>query len=118
MATRLQRQSGQLMQPSAVVDARGPAVAARLLQPFVDHPASVGETYRQHLRFAAGFGASMLGGGVACLIHALCPFLFQTTGSRTVRRLHQQLVHCRRLMPAAPPDGGATVASKQGAPCI
>jgi hypothetical protein len=56
--------------------------------PFTDHPHHVGETYLQHLRFASGFGLKMIGGGLACVIHGLFPFLFTTTGSRTIRGLH------------------------------
>ena len=29
--------------------------------------------------------------GVAAVIHGLCPWLFQTTGSRTVKRLYHRL---------------------------
>ncbi len=56
---------------------------------FTDHPASVGETYGQHLRFAVAVGLRMLGGGVACVIHGVFPFLFTTTGSRTISHLYQ-----------------------------
>lgn len=59
---------------------------------FRDHPHSVGETYPQHFRAAAGFGFSMMVGGVACLLHAIIPSLFETTGSRTVGRLHRTMI--------------------------
>jgi len=120
MTTWLQRQNRRSMQPSATGDDDGLALAARLLKPFVVHPAAVGETYGQHLRFAAGFGGSMVGSGLACLVHALLPFLFQTTGSWTVRRLHQRLEGCRPLTLTAPPDTNAAVPSKRGSkplPC-
>ena len=91
MLTWHQRQNTRSMPSPVVNDDHGPALAARVLNPFVDHPANVGETYGQHLRFAAGFAGSMLGGGLACLVHAFFPFLFQTSGSRTVRKLHQRL---------------------------
>jgi hypothetical protein len=38
-----------------------------------------------------GFGVRMIGGGLACLVHAVFPFLFVTTGSRTTERLHRRL---------------------------
>ena len=60
-----------------------------------DHPASVSETYGQHLRFAARFGATMIGGGLACLVHGLLPFCFTTTASRRVRALHHVPSHHR-----------------------
>ena len=62
-----------------------------MLKQFTAHPAAVGETYGQHLVFAWSFGARMVAGGAACVVHGLLPFLFTTRGSRTVRALHHQL---------------------------
>jgi hypothetical protein len=56
--------------------------------PFTAHPASVGETYGQHLRFALRFGTFMTLGGLAAAIHALFPFLFITTASRVLDELN------------------------------
>jgi hypothetical protein len=70
---------------------------------FTDHPASVGETYGEHLRAAGGFGLAMVAGGLACLVHALLPFLFVTTGSRIIGALHDRMVVNRRRRPAAAP---------------
>jgi Family of unknown function (DUF6356) len=53
-----------------------------MTNPFTTHPASVGETYFQHFRFAFRFGSRMLVGGVAAVIHAFLPFCFTTTASR------------------------------------
>ena len=62
---------------------------------FTVHPRSVGETYGEHLRAAAGFGFALIGAGLACLLHALLPFVCVRTGSETVRRLHQRMVEAR-----------------------
>lgn len=59
---------------------------------FLDHPASVGESYAEHFGVASRFGVTMIGGGLAGLVHAVLPFAFKTTGSRTVMRLNQQIV--------------------------
>lgn len=59
---------------------------------FTEHPAEVGESYFEHLRAAGTFGIRMIGGGIACVVHALVPGLFVTTGSGTVNRLYQQMV--------------------------
>ncbi len=59
---------------------------------FTQHPASVGETYLQHFRSGARFGARMLAGGLACVVHALLPFLFQSTASRCIDHLYQRMV--------------------------
>jgi hypothetical protein len=55
----------------------------------------VGETYVQHLRVAIGFGGAMLLAGLACMVHALFPFLCKRTGSRTIIELHERLIAAR-----------------------
>lgn len=62
-----------------------------MANPFTQHPAEVGETYFEHLATAAGFGAIMLLGSLCVLIHAVFPFLFVQTGSRTMDRLHKRM---------------------------
>ena len=66
---------------------------------FTEHPASVGESYGEHLVMASGFGLRMIAGGIACLIHGLLPFLFVTTGSAQIAQLHDTLVANRRRKP-------------------
>ena len=61
---------------------------------FTRHPKEVGESYGEHLASAAGFGFKMIGGGIACLVHGILPFLFVNKGSETVRSLNATL--CRR----------------------
>ena len=56
-----------------------------------EHPHAVGETYFEHMAVASGFGARMVLGGLACLLHGLLPFLFTRTGSRTIGELHAKL---------------------------
>jgi Family of unknown function (DUF6356) len=53
-----------------------------MTNPFTAHPASVGESYGQHFRFAFRFGARMVCGGAAAIVHSVLPFLFTTTASR------------------------------------
>jgi hypothetical protein len=67
-----------------------------MLRLFTEHPASVGETYFEHLRFASRTGLMMLAGGCACLVHGLLPFLCTTTGSRTIRTLAARLGGAQR----------------------
>jgi hypothetical protein len=40
---------------------------------------------------ALRFGFRMIGGGLACLVHAVFPFLCERTGSETVRELDDSL---------------------------
>lgn len=58
---------------------------------FKDHPASVGETYWEHMRLALGFSVTLFAAAFAALAHALVPCLFEKTASRTIRRLHDRM---------------------------
>lgn len=73
---------------------------------FTDHPASVGESYTEHLKTASGFGFSMIASGLACLVHGLVPSLFERTGSETIARLHERMIVNRRSRktPSSPVD--------------
>ncbi len=59
---------------------------------FVEHPATVGESYTEHMGMAFSFGRTMVVAGVACLLHGLVPALFKTTGSEAIRTLHDRMV--------------------------
>ena len=59
----------------------------RLYRAFTEHPAAVGESYWQHLTFAAGFAVRLLLAGLAALVHAVLPFLFKTTASRLIAEM-------------------------------
>ncbi len=63
-------------------------VVQRFRSLFLDHPRSVGESYGQHAATALRFGTAMIGGGIACLVHAAVPALFTRTASDTVKRLY------------------------------
>lgn len=76
-----------------------------LKRAFTDHPASVDESYGQHLRVAGWYGAKMVGGGLACLVHAVFPFAFVRTGSTTINLLHGHMTG--RLGPLGAPQGSA-----------
>jgi len=45
---------------------------------------------------AMGFGLRMIGGGIVCIVHAIVPGAFCTTGSDTIRELHERMVTNRR----------------------
>ena len=57
-------------------------------QLFLDHPASVDETYGEHFLFALRFSLTLFGAACAALIHALVPALFEKTASKTVAALY------------------------------
>jgi type II secretory pathway component PulM len=58
---------------------------------FTRHPREVGESYAAHFVNASQFGLRMLAGGGAVLVHAIFPFLFVQTGSRTMDKLHRRM---------------------------
>ncbi|PTS83909.1 MULTISPECIES: DUF6356 family protein [unclassified Caulobacter] len=68
-----------------------------MLKSFTHHPDSVGETYGQHMGVAFGFGMTLIGAGLACLVHGLLPFAFERTGSDTVRGLNDRLSRRRAV---------------------
>ena len=73
----------------------------KFLQPFTRHPASVGESYPEHLLAAGAFSLKMIAGGLACLLHAILPFLFVHTGSNCIAQLHRRM-SARQPADAAP----------------
>ena len=77
-----------------------------MLRAFTDHPASVDETYGEHMAMAAGFSGRLLLASLACFVHAFLPFLFVKTGSRIIAGLHDTMVANR--VRKAPRDGDRT----------
>ena len=63
---------------------------------FTEHPATVNENYFQHFASSASFGIRMIGGGLACFVHAVLPGVFCTRGSSTICELHDRMVVNRR----------------------
>ncbi|MBV8684278.1 MAG: hypothetical protein JO111_15480 [Caulobacteraceae bacterium] len=63
-----------------------------LARAFSEHPRSVGESYFEHLETAMNFSGALAAAALACFVHAFLPFLFVTTGSRQIRRIHDAMV--------------------------
>jgi len=68
-----------------------------MLKSFTQHPESVGESYLEHLGQASSFAGCMAMGAIACFLHGLFPFAFQTSGSRRIRELHERMVTHRTV---------------------
>ena len=66
---------------------------------FTEHPASVGETYLEHLHSAWWFAGQMALALVACLVHGLLPFCFKTTGSGRIALLYDRMITNRSKLP-------------------
>jgi hypothetical protein len=72
---------------------------------FTDHPASVDETYFGHMAFAAWFASRLFMAGCAALVHAILPFIFETTASRIVRELYERTAHRKPTHPISAEAG-------------
>ena len=79
------------MRPAAVSPIFSPMGMSWPRSAFVDHPRSVGETYREHFAMASGFGLRLICAGLACLVHACVPAWFTRSGSRAVQGLAREL---------------------------
>lgn len=60
---------------------------------FLAHPRTVDESYFEHMRFALGFSSKLLAAGLAALVHAFIPCLFETTASRSIKAMHARIVN-------------------------
>ena len=65
-------------------------MATRIATFFTAHPASVDETYFEHMAFAGRFAFRLFLAAFAALVHAFLPFLFEKTASTVVRELHER----------------------------
>ncbi len=65
-------------------------MATRITRLFVEHPASVDETYFGHMAFAGWFASRLFLAAFAALTHAVLPFLFETTASSIIRELYER----------------------------
>jgi uncharacterized protein YjeT (DUF2065 family) len=73
------------------------------------HLAEAGETYFDHLRFAAGVGLMLVAAGLACIIHGLLPGLCTKTASRTVDELKRLFAERDAFASALAESSGALV---------
>ena len=66
-----------------------------ILAKFQQHPSAVGETYWEHFWHALGFASRLFVAAGACLVHAILPFLFTSTGSTMINNLYSRMVQNR-----------------------
>ena len=71
-----------------------------IIRLFTEHPASINETYFEHLCAAMSFATVMAVATLACLVHAFVPFLCVATSSRKITELHDRMVANRMTHPA------------------
>ena len=58
---------------------------------FVAHPRSVNEGYLAHAGIALRFALLLFGAGLAAMVHAIIPALFETRASSTIKKLHREM---------------------------
>ncbi len=66
----------------------GKLMQTKISRLFTEHPASVNETYFEHMAFAGKFSFKLFAAAFAALIHAILPFLFDKTASTIVAKLY------------------------------
>lgn len=64
---------------------------AKLADLFTAHPRSLGMSWFGHGVGALKIGATLVGAGLACVVHALVPGWFTQTAGKTVTRLHDEM---------------------------
>ena len=69
---------------------------------FIDHPASVDESYGEHMLFALRFAGLLFLAGAAALIHAIIPGLCKKTASQLIRRMYAR-IEFRGVAPSGTP---------------
>ena len=58
---------------------------------FLSHPATVEESYFEHMIFAGRFGLTLLVAAGAALIHAVIPMLFEKTAGNLIRQMYYRI---------------------------
>ena len=58
---------------------------------FTDHPATVGESYLEHMKVASGFARTLAKATVACTVHAIVPSMCEKTASTAIKDLHARM---------------------------
>jgi len=69
---------------------------------FTEHPASVGETYAQHMGVALSFALPLTRAALGAYVHAFLPFLCTTTASDTVKGLYARMTRRCAACPKGP----------------
>ena len=69
---------------------------------FIEHPASVDETYGGHFLVASSFAFNLLLAAMASIVHAIIPGLFVKTGSNIITKLHDQIIDSRTPQTPSP----------------
>jgi hypothetical protein len=69
---------------------------------FTAHPKSLGMSWAEHGVGAVAIGVTLVGAGLACLVHAIVPGWFTQTAGKTVTGMYDHMM--RRRTGAANPE--------------
>jgi Family of unknown function (DUF6356) len=58
---------------------------------FTHHPHAVGESYGEHFGAAMSYAGKLFLASCAAFVHALLPFLFVTTASRSIKAMYANM---------------------------
>ncbi len=64
------------------------ALPTNIRKAFIDHPASVNETYFEHFAVAAGFSRQLAAASAKALVHAIVPGMCCTSASEKIKELN------------------------------
>jgi hypothetical protein len=65
---------------------------------FIAHPAAVGESYFEHMKFAFKFSGRLFRAGFAAFAHGIVPAVCETTASEAIQTMNDEIRARRRLM--------------------
>ncbi len=65
---------------------------------FTEHPASVGETYGEHFKVAAGFAGSLAMAAMAAAVHAVVPSCCSKSASKRIIAMHDRMTSGARAV--------------------
>lgn len=74
------------------------------------HPAEVDESYLQHMQFAGRMSFRLLKASAAALLHSVVPACCETTASREICAMHDEITR-RHTNTASVPESGSTLVS-------
>ena len=65
---------------------------------FIAHPAAVGESYFEHMKFALKFSCRLFRAGLAAFVHGFVPAVCETTASEAILAMNDEIRARSRLM--------------------
>lgn len=78
-------------------------ISTRFRKAFIDHPASVEETYFEHFRVSMHYARELLTAGAKAMLHAVVPGMCCTSASDKIKQLNSEVTtgHRAELAEAA-----------------